>query len=64
MAPADAHGAGLDYKENLKYITLAQVSAFMEMGGHLISISGGAAVGIVVWCILFAIVVLDRKSVV
>jgi hypothetical protein len=29
----------------------------MEMGGHLICISGGFAVGIVVWCILFAIVV-------
>jgi len=57
MAPADAHGAGINHKANLKYVKLAQVSACMEMVEHLICISGGVAVGIVVWCILFAIVV-------
>lgn len=57
MAPADAHGDISDHKEDLKYTKLAQVSPSMEMDGHLIYISGGSAVGIVVWCILFAIVI-------
>lgn len=54
MAPSDAHGFCRYAQENLTTVKLAQVSRVMSGITHS---KGRIRMGIIVWCVLFAIVI-------